>query len=145
VKAGDVMTVQYPLSLFTDSNFAIEVYGPSGFYRELKGNGASMPLEARAGYEYRDSKCTGNVILRLRNHSNTSTKVEIADNAYQAKPVTKILNAGGETSVVLHLEQSFGWYDFTVKSEGTHSTARFAGRVETGSASKSDPAMGRIV
>jgi phospholipase C len=145
VKAGDTLTAQYPLSLFNDAHYAIEVHGPNGFYRLLRGNGGSLPVETRAEYESNGSKSTGNLLLHLRNRSNSAAKVEIADNAYQAKPVTKVVNAGQEISVVMPLQRSYGWYDFTVKADGNESAARFAGRVETGTASKSDPAMGRTV
>jgi phospholipase C len=40
-----------------------------------------------------------------------------------------------------NLEESSNWYDFTVQSAGFES--RFAGRVETGRNSFSDPAMGQ--
>jgi phospholipase C len=45
---------------------------------------------------------------------------------------------------VLKLEKSFGWYDFTVEADGYSDFSRhYAGRVETGSPSRSDPQMGR--
>ncbi|WP_058186605.1 phosphocholine-specific phospholipase C [Terracidiphilus gabretensis] len=145
VKAGDTLTIPYPLSLFADSRYEVEIHGPNGFYRMLMDRGSPLPIEARAEYESRGGKYTGNVLVHLRNRSHNAAKVEITDNAYQAKPVTKLVNPGQEVAVVMQLEQSHGWYDFTVTSDGTHSTARFAGRVETGAASKSDPAMGRTI
>jgi phospholipase C len=39
------------------------------------------------------------------------------------------------------LEESSNWYDFTVQSTGFE--RRFAGRMETGEHSRSDPAMGQ--
>ena len=44
----------------------------------------------------------------------------------------------------LDLQKSHGWYDFTVKAEGIESAARFAGHVETGRSSFTDPLMGRV-
>jgi phospholipase C len=52
---------------------------------------------------------------------------------------------GEETSVVLNLKQSRGWYDFTVKAAGSNEEARYAGCVETGMAGFSDPLMGGVV
>jgi phospholipase C len=46
--------------------------------------------------------------------------------------------------VLLDFEISHGWYDFTVKSEASASAAHFAGRVETGRSSFTDPLMGRV-
>jgi len=48
--------------------------------------------------------------------------------------------------VVLDLAKSFGWYDFSVKVRGfDHFEKRYAGRVETGRSSYSDPFMGGVV
>ncbi|HXE04371.1 MAG TPA: hypothetical protein VN579_00185, partial [Bryobacteraceae bacterium] len=50
-------------------------------------------------------------------------------------------------SVLLPLKRSFGWYDFTVNIDGAETDSfmrRYAGHVETGRASFSDPLMGRV-
>jgi phospholipase C len=46
---------------------------------------------------------------------------------------------------VLPLGHSHGWYDFTVKIDESGAEARFAGRVETGRPSISDPVMAGAV
>jgi phospholipase C len=43
------------------------------------------------------------------------------------------------------LSKSHGWYDFTVSSEASSATARYAGHVDTGKPSSSDPLMGGAV
>ncbi len=145
VKAGDTLTIPYPLSLFTDSHFTIEIHGPNGFYRRLAGDSIPSPVEARAEYESKGGELTGNLLVRLRNRSASAAKIEIADNAYHTKPVTKTVDPAQEVTVILPLEKSHGWYDFSITSDGSNSAARFAGRVETGRASKSDPAMGGVI
>lgn len=56
------------------------------------------------------------------------------------RPIRRACSTGGATELVhWNLERSGSWYDFTVKSEAFE--RRFAGRVETGKASVSDPAM----
>jgi len=85
------------------------------------------------------------VLVRLRNAADKPVSIEISDNAYKTKSVTGRIEPRQEISVVLHLEQSHGWYDYTVKASGSDAEARFAGRVETGRASFSDPFMGGIV
>jgi phospholipase C len=52
---------------------------------------------------------------------------------------------GHETSVVVDLNRSHGWYDFTVKADGSSEQAHYAGRVETGRPSVSDPLMGGVL
>lgn len=71
--------------------------------------------------------------------------ITIQDNSYESEKVTQKLGAGQETSAVLGLKRNHDWNDFTVKANGSSEEARFAGRVETGSPSFSDPLMGGVV
>jgi len=52
------------------------------------------------------------------------------------------LSAGSGNSLVLRLNRSHHWYDFSVTIGGVDRyLRRYAGRVETGKAGFSDPAM----
>jgi phospholipase C len=84
-------------------------------------------------------------LVHLRNAADKPLSVEMRDNAYKTKLVTRRIEPRQEISVILRLEQSHGWYDFTVKANGSDAESRFAGRVETGRASFSDPLMGGTV
>jgi phospholipase C len=145
VKAGDTLTRQIPLSLFADSSYLIDVLGPNGFYRSFVGQSTSSPVEVRAFYEHQGTALTGNVELQLRNKSSEPVSIAIKDNSYKSDTVTRKLGAGQETSAVLDLKRSYGWYDFTVKANGSNEEARNAGRVETGKPGFSDPLMGGVV
>jgi phospholipase C len=62
----------------------------------------------------------------------------------------QLLGAAGSNdgllTIALDTGNSFGWYDFSVKIKGnTTFERRYAGRVETGAASKTDPLMGRAL
>jgi phospholipase C len=131
--------------MFADSGYAIEVHGPNGFYRSFTGRADSLHLEVRTSYEQTGKDLTGNALVRLRNGNAKAASVEIRDNAYKTKSVNRRIEPGQETSVILHLEKSHGWYDYTVKATGSDAEARFAGRVETGRASFTDPLMGGVV
>ena len=67
----------------------------------------------------------------------------IAANAYYpATPATTTVVAHGTTAITLALAASGGWYDFSVRVNGQADwSRRFAGRMETGADSTSDPAM----
>jgi len=145
IKPGDSLTRQYPFVMFADAGYAIEVHGPNGFYRSFTGRADSRHIEVQTSYEHKGNALTGNVLVRLRNAADKPVSIEISDNAYKTKSVTGRIEPRQEISVVLHLEQSHGWYDYTVKASGSDAEARFAGRVETGRASFSDPFMGGIV
>ena len=86
----------------------------------------------------------GNVLLKFKNNSGKPVTIEITDNVYKSPKQTKLI--AGSSSVVLNLQKNYGWYDFTVKIKGNSSLQkRFAGHVETGKESKSDPGMGRVL
>ncbi len=68
----------------------------------------------------------------------------ITDNAYKNKPVFKKIQS--EETIVLNLHSSYGWYDFSVAGKGhPHFSKRFAGKVETGKETFTDPLMGKAI
>jgi phospholipase C len=145
VKPGDVLSEAFPLSLFTDGQYSVDVHGPNGFYRSFTGN-ASMPaLQVHASYERSGSELTGNVQVLLRNLAGPSLTVAVKDNSYQTGTIGKPILPGREASIVMNLQRNHGWYDFTVQIEASKAEARFAGRVETGHSSFSDPLMGGAI
>jgi phospholipase C len=145
VKPGDTLPVDLPLSLFEGRRYFIDVHGPNGFYRSFRGDSQTSALQIHTHYERHDSLPTGNIQVSLRNHGERPVSVVVQDNSYKTGTVTKKIAAGHELSIVLDLKQSFGWYDFTAKTEGSDAEARFAGRVESGRSSFSDPLMGDVV
>ena len=88
---------------------------------------------------------TGNVEVRIINHQQQPFHVEIIDNSYQTNSQSRTRKPAAAANFVLNLEKSFGLYDFSIKTNG-HDTfeKRYAGRVETGKSSFSDPLMGRV-
>jgi phospholipase C len=145
VKPGDTLHQQFPLSLFIDSKYAIEVHGPNGFYRSFSGDVAARHMQVRTEYEQKSETPTGNMRVHLRNTSEKPITVAVADNSYKTGTVSKTIKPGHEESISLGLKQSYGWYDFTVKTDASNAEARYAGRVETGRPSFSDPLMGGVV
>jgi phospholipase C len=145
VKAGDTLTKSIPLSLFTGPNYSIEVHSMNGFYRSFAGPHSTSPLEIRTSYEDRGDSLTGNIVVHLRNNSANALGASIQDNAYESATQQKTLKPGQQDSVVLDLYKQHGWYDFNVKTEGSNHTAHYAGHVETGKPSISDPVMGGVL
>jgi phospholipase C len=146
--AGDTLTDNWPLQAFDNSGYHLRVYGPNGFYREFKGNAADPEIDIACEYQrsLTDSKkLTGNIELKLHNLTSQAHTIEIADHAYKANNHTKVIAKGGTLHLPLSLVNSYGWYDFSVKVNGIHTfEKRYAGRVETGRPSYSDPQMGNI-
>jgi phospholipase C len=144
--AGDTLKDSWSMQDFKNGNYHLEVYGPNGFYRKFTGSDNDALITISLQYETgAGNKLTGNSKLNLKNNSSTSYTIEIKDNVYSAPLITKQLNANSLQDVVLDLSKNFNWYDFSVKIKGKEAfEKRYAGHVETGNESKSDPAMGGV-
>jgi phospholipase C len=145
VKAGDTLHPQIPLSLFAGSRYSVEVHAPNGFYRSFSGTQQARRVQIQTEYEKKEGQLTGNIVVHLRNTSSERLTAGIAGNAYETFKKRKTLQPGSTESLVLPLGHSHGWYDFTVKIDESGAEARFAGRVETGRPSISDPVMAGAV
>ena len=143
--ADDHVAGVWPLQDFENENYHLRVYGPNGFFREFKGSAADPLLDISCEYQ-RDQKNnpTGMLELKISNPDlQNSYTIEIKDNSYKKDTIEKKISPSGQTAIILNPDKSFGWYDFSLKIPGNNIfEKRYAGRVETGKASYSDPAMG---
>ncbi|WP_158994668.1 phosphocholine-specific phospholipase C [Mucilaginibacter sp. L196] len=146
--AGDRLADTWPLNEFADEHYHLKVYGPNGFYREFKGNANDPAVKIHVEYQHEltSNKLTGNVLLTLVNKTGKPQQVEIHDNAYKSSAIIKLIPSSGEEKIVLNLKKNFNWYDFSIKVAGHESfEKRYAGRVENGKSTYSDPFMGRVI
>jgi phospholipase C len=120
------------------------VLGPNGFHRHFIGNTRAL-LEHRAvqpevelGYE------RGDLCIRLTNGGARACRFELTSNAYANDGRrTLVVGPHAELEHRLSLRNSGHWYDFSVEVDHLGGyLRRFAGRVETGRHSISDPALG---
>jgi phospholipase C len=121
------------------------VHGPNGFYRSFTGHASSPHILVSTEYERSGQQLTGNVKLHLRINGDKPLTARIQDNSYKTGTVTKTVRPEREEVALLTLKDSHGWYDFIVNVDGSEAKARFAGRVETGRMSFTDPLMGGVV
>lgn len=147
VKAGDQLVDSWVIS--GNNNYHFRVYGPNGFFREFTGNLQDPSLDVALDYQHTGlskKSLTGNVEIKMRNTGKQKLTVEIIDNSYKAKKQTKVINPGAQASIIADLSKSSGWYDLSVKVKGQNDfEKRYAGRVETGKTSITDPLMGREI
>ena len=124
-----------------DGAYDLWVLGPNGFHRHYTGNfdGAAQP-QVWVSYDL----ANGAVSAQLRNPGRGAVAFMLAANAYHQVPAqTVVVAPGGEAAHTWSVTASAGWYDFSVHvAQQPGYVRRFAGRVETGSDSSSDPAMG---
>ncbi|MBU9515111.1 phosphocholine-specific phospholipase C [Burkholderia multivorans] len=149
VGARRVLHAEFDLTV-TNGAYAFSVYGPNGFVRIFAGDVSAAAArrrndaqpEVKAGYDV----ANGNLYLKLHNHGTARVTLTLTDNAYGAPSREVTLHGGDERVEQWLLASSHQWYDVTV-SDGANGTfsRRFAGHVENGRPSYSDPAAVRPV
>ena len=78
--------------------------------------------------------------------ADAALTVHLTDRGYGRPALHRTIAARSEVLVDLPLATSHGWYDLGLTVDGhPHYTRRYAGRIETGRPSRSDPVMGREV
>lgn len=147
VKAGDKLKDEWQLSKFENNIYSLHVYGPNGFYRMFTGNSSDPLLDIQCGYGKKiNGKITGNLLFTIMNNDTKNQVLIIKDNSYQTGSKTITIAPGRKQEISLSLEKSFGWYDIAITVKGKEFyLQQFAGHVETGELSKTDPLMGGLV
>ncbi len=144
VAAGHQIEDQWNLNDFENKDYHLRLYGPNGFYREFRGDKNDPLVQIDCRYQ-KEKVPTGNVVLHIVNSGAKDYDFEITDNAYGNHGIIRKVVAGKKTAIVLTLQKSSHWYDFTVRLKGHESFSQsFAGHVETGKEGISDPAMGNL-
>jgi phospholipase C len=142
VIAGDKLEDSWPLGDFAGGKYHLRACGPNGFFREFIGDANDPRVELRLGNTPR-----GEVEIHIANRdADKAVAVQISDRSYKAADVKRSISAGETAVLTLDVKRSFYWCDFVVRIEGfDHFEHRFAGRVETGRPSFTDPAMGGVI
>jgi len=145
VAAGNKLSDQWQLADFERQQYQLRLYGPNGFFREFKGDRYDPDISVFCGYQNQNG-LTGNIEILISNEMNRDITIEIKDRSYGNATVLHNIPAGkNEFRIVLNLKKSSGWYDYSIKLAGFDKfSQKFAGHVDTGLDSNTDPAMGRV-
>jgi phospholipase C len=120
-------------------DYDLWLIGPNGFHRHFTGRAGHHPAAPEVDVAY----LRGDLALTLRNRGVEPSELTVHDNAYQRGDHTVSVPPGQDRVRHFALDRSAHWYDFTVVVRGTPGfSRRFAGRIETGRDSLSDPALG---
>ena len=135
VEAGKAISDSWALGA-DDGHYDLWVLGPNGFLRTFRGN-PSLTLDTSVSMIQR----TRTVALSIHNSGKARQDVLVSAGVYDGSAPAEVKVGGGKT-VKREFEtgDSGAWYDITVSADGFE--RRFAGRIETGRDSISDPAMG---
>jgi phospholipase C len=120
------------------SRYDFSVQGPNGFLRRMAGTAGQVGPEVTA----RHVASTGHVTLVFSNPGTGPVTFTATDAYAPTQHYTYTVAAGGSQTVPnWGVAAGNRWYDVTViSSADTAYVRRFAGHVETGAASTSDPA-----
>ncbi len=148
VSPGDQLNGQWPLESFENSIYHLRVYGPNGFFREFTGSKNDPPIEVELNYQRKklSNALTGSLDIQFKNTGFKKQRVEITDDTYKRGTKYILLEPGATTHHIIDLASSYHWYDLKIRIRGNDTfERRYGGHVETGTHSKSDPAMGRMI
>jgi len=138
VNAGDTLQDSWQISSFDAGKYKMSVYGPNGFYRMFEGSSKNPFMRVRCKYEPKTAK----LIFHIENYGDQKLELTIADLSYGQYPKKLQLKAGSKKEIIWPTDQQYHWYDLLVTCAGYPDySEQFAGRMETGKASKSDPQM----
>jgi phospholipase C len=119
--------------------YDLSVYGPNGFYRRFAGGlGASAAdLSVQT-----ISNADGSISVIVTNAGTAPATVTVADN-YTSNTQQQTLTVGASFQTDWTLEASTSWYDLLITASTDASFVRhYAGHVETGADSVTDPLIG---
>jgi phospholipase C len=149
VEAGKMITDKLTVDKFPDEHYDICVHGPNGFFRQFTGSKGDPALKINCVYEQSGLfKCrlSGNILLELENNGEKACQITKTDNAYNSPAETLIIPPHSRGDILINLNNSSGWYDFTIISDSNNAFGRrYAGHVETGNESITDPYMGGLL
>lgn len=145
VEAGKTLDDTWTTQATDAGRYDLWVLGPNGFHRHFKGDTTRLAAskatpEIRVCYDI----ANGHVYAEMMNGGTAPVQFSIVSMAYRKDGPWTASVAGGATSTQhWSLADSGRWYDFAVTCDADPAFyRRFAGRVETGEHSVSDPAMG---
>ncbi|QNK65095.1 phosphocholine-specific phospholipase C [Variovorax sp. PAMC26660] len=144
VEAGKKLSDYWSAVAYTQGIYDLSVYGANGFLRQFKGNVSTATTPGHANPEV--AACYDvtrrNILLTLKNTGDTPCQVTVTHGYGNAAPRNFTLSAGASLDDYWDLGTSDGWYDLSITANtGDDFLRRFAGHVENGQPSKSDPKL----
>ncbi|MBP0458543.1 phosphocholine-specific phospholipase C [Streptomyces montanisoli] len=138
VEAGKTLSDSWALPSGGASRYQYSVFGPGGWLREFAGTIAGLGPEVTA----RHDRSSGHVTLTFTNPGGGATVTFTATDSYApAHHYTYTVRPGASVTVPdWGVAAGNRWYDVTVTNDADAAyVRRFAGHVETGEPSTSDP------
>ena len=145
VEAGKELAGTWDLKA-DNGKYDLWVLGPNGFHRHFTGDTAAIAADGKPRPEVTAAydRQARTLVLTLANPGAAPCTFLAKANAYETWSARQVVPAGGTATISRPLKLLSNWYDHSVTVEGDGQFARrFAGRLEDGRHSVSDPAMGQ--
>lgn len=123
-----------------DTTYDFWILGPNGYHRHFIGD-TQIGEKVTISLEYASTKDTINI--SMQNETQNDITLTLSQSTYTPHSEQKyVVKANAVTTAAISVKSSFGWYDFMVSSNNKKSfTYRYAGHLENGKPSISDPAF----
>jgi phospholipase C len=145
VVAGDALTDEWSLSGFKDDVYHFCVHGPNGFFREFKGKQEETSVSLVCNYAPQATKAEKLGSIKVVIDPGVSGKQFQVTDHYSNRVIKQTPRSPAGQTFLVPCTDNHNWYDFTVHAGKKNEFAwRFAGRIETGEWSRTDPAMGQL-
>ncbi|WP_166335906.1 phosphocholine-specific phospholipase C [Sphingobacterium chungjuense] len=134
VQNGTTITYRWPLQNFSTGRYHLDLHGPNGFYRSFMGSTQHIPSSAahislQEGIEALEIALPGG-----------SGDWKVSDVSYDDQT---IIQKKGSIGFMVNCDRTNGWYDLLIEHQKDPTLRyRYAGHVDTGQHSKTDPLMG---
>lgn len=149
VKAGDTLIERINIEDFDQKAYDLSITGPNGFYRHFLGDKMNPHLKIKARAEQNGlvkKRLTGNFVFSIENTGMKTLSIQITDNKYKAPTKCITIKQKSEIEVLLNISKNGNWYDFMITQVGNNLFKhRYAGKIETGQITSSDPFMGNVL
>ncbi|MDQ3576746.1 MAG: phospholipase C, phosphocholine-specific [Actinomycetota bacterium] len=143
VEAGKTLSDSFVAGSPTGT-YDLTAYGPNGFVRRFAGNHVTATGTGAANPEVvlRAAPTERRVYLRMTNTGRAACTVTVVVGNRSGGPSTYSVAPGATVEDHFRVDGTGNWYDLTATTDGF--LRRFAGQVETGKPSTTDPVIGAV-
>ena len=139
VQDGDQLQYDWQLDKVSGDRVSFALHGPNGFYRSVEAKKVDIPI-----IDVYTKVVSGNPVLCVEVQPS-GIDLQVVDSAYGTFE-SQILKSGARKVIEVDCSESKGWYDVEVTSPGDPQLKlRYAGHIETGLSSYTDPLMGGMI
>lgn len=139
IKENEPLQYVWNLDQVKDEHIDMELHGPNGFFRRFK-----LHKEKPHAISMKHDPKQQNVVLEIEN-VNKNYSYQIKDRSYgNFQPFSLKPSFSGLKTI--DCSKSYGWYDLEITCiEDPTFSFIFAGHIENGKSSKTDPLMGKAI